>query len=86
MNSFAYQRLIRWFYRRGGQRQGDEAGSMGQPATPRYGFASTAWYRALPGASRTWKIIGKRCAGKLHARFERGLHGNGPSLKGGTAP
>ena len=29
-------------------------------------------HRALPGASHTKKIIGKPCAGKRHARFERG--------------
>jgi hypothetical protein len=34
-------------------------------------------YGATPYASHTQKIIVKPCAGKLHARFERGCDGNG---------
>jgi hypothetical protein len=37
------------------------------------GAKAIARYRALPGASRISKIIVKPCAGKPHARFERGL-------------
>ena len=37
------------------------------------GSVSTASDRALPCASRAIKITGKPCAGKPHARFERGL-------------
>jgi Group II intron, maturase-specific domain len=32
-----------------------------------------ARHREVPGASHTSKIIVKPCAGKLHARFERGF-------------
>ena len=34
----------------------------------------------VPDASHATKIIVKPCAGKRHARFERGLHGNGSAL------
>jgi len=34
----------------------------------------------LSVASHITKIIGKLCAGKPHAQFERGLHGNGPAV------
>ena len=40
----------------------------------------------LSVASDINKIIGKLCAGKPHAQFERGLHGNGPAVDAGTAP
>jgi Xaa-Pro aminopeptidase len=45
--------------------------------------SSTLWafivdgHGAIPGASYTQKIIVKPCAGKRHARFERGCDGNG---------
>ena len=39
----------------------------------RDGSVSAARDREIPGASHAKKIIGKPCAGKLHARFERGL-------------
>ena len=38
-----------------------------------YGFASVDGHREIPGASHTQKVIGKPCAGKRHARFERGI-------------
>src|SRR5271169_1533155 len=38
-----------------------------------YGSVPSARNREIPGASHPKKIIGKPCAGKLHARFERGL-------------
>jgi hypothetical protein len=44
------------------------------------GSASAARHGVLPVASHINKIIGKLCAGKPHAQFERGLHGNGPAL------
>ena len=34
----------------------------------------------LSSASHITKIIVKLCAGKPHAQFERGLHGNGPAV------
>ena|SRR5690242_4974765 len=44
-------------------------------------FEADFRYRALPGASHTSKIIVKPCAGKRHARFERGSYGAGPLFK-----
>ena len=38
----------------------------------RDGFAQVDGHREIPGASHTQKIIVKPCAGKPHARFERG--------------
>jgi len=38
----------------------------------RYGFVQTARNREIPDASHIRTIIGKPCAGKPHARFERG--------------
>ncbi len=35
------------------------------------------WAPCAPGASHTTRIIVKPCAGKRHARFERGCDGNG---------
>src|SRR5581483_2692051 len=46
----------------------------------RYGSASTARNRALRCERRAPKIIGKLCAGKPHAQFERGLRGNGSAF------
>jgi RNA-directed DNA polymerase len=51
----------------------DAASSMDSPTVSRNGSVSIARNRALPGASRISKIIVKPCAGKPHARFERGL-------------
>jgi len=56
-----------------GRAASDAAGSMDSRTVSRNGSVSTAWYRAIPGASRISKIIVKPCAGKPHARFERGL-------------
>ena len=50
------------------------------------GVASPARHGVLSGASRAQKIIVKPCAGKRHARFERGFHGNRPAAVAGTAP
>ena len=53
------------------------AKGSGREVDPRsvceYGTVSTADNREISGASRTSKIIVKPCAGKPHARFERGL-------------
>jgi hypothetical protein len=56
-----------------GRAASDAAGSMDSRTVSRNGPVSIARYRALPGASRIRKIIVKPCAGKPHARFERGL-------------
>ena len=63
---------VRWMHRRGGQRA-DAAGAVDRRPVSRNGSVSTARNREIPGASHTSKIIGKPCAGKPHARFERGL-------------
>jgi hypothetical protein len=52
---------------------GNAAGHLDRRTVLGYGSAPPAWDRALPGASRTRKIIVKPCAGKPPARFERGL-------------
>jgi len=49
-----------------------EGGSMDRRSALRDGSVPFARDRALRGASHASKIIGKPCAGKLHARFERG--------------
>jgi hypothetical protein len=46
----------------------------------RDGIASTARHGVLSIASHISKILVKLCAGKPHAQFERGLHGNGPAV------
>jgi RNA-directed DNA polymerase len=51
----------------------DEAGHLDRRTVLGYGSVPIARNRALPGASHTRKIIVKPCAGKPHARFERGL-------------
>jgi len=43
-----------------------------RPLVCRNGLVSPARHREVPGASHASKIIVKPCAGKLHARFERG--------------
>ena len=52
----------------------------------RDGSVPVARHREIPGASHTSKIIVKPCAGKPHARFERGFHGTRPAAIVGTAP
>src|SRR5215472_17790492 len=60
------------------------AGPKADPMDPcpllRNGSVSIARDRALRCASHTTKIIGKLCAGKSHAQFERGLYGNGSAF------
>ena len=56
-----------------------------RPTALQNGPASSAGCCAIPGASHTSKIIVKPCAGKRHARFERGSYGAGPLLSG-TSP
>jgi len=51
----------------------DEAGHLDRRTVLEYGSVPPARNRALPSASRISKIIVKPCAGKPHARFERGL-------------
>ena len=51
----------------------DAAGHLDSRTVLGYGLVPAAWDRALPRASHTSKIIVKPCAGKPHARFERGL-------------
>ena len=67
--------LMRWLYRRGGQRT-TRQDPLDRPTVSRYGSAPSAGHRVLPGASHISKIIGKPCAGKPHARFERGFDEN----------
>src|ERR1019366_3360332 len=47
---------------------------LDEPAALRNGSVQTARHRALSVASHVKKIIGKLCAGKRHAQFERGLY------------
>src|SRR5436190_20225545 len=54
---------------------------MDRPTVTRYGLVSAARPRALRCASHTSKIIGKPCAGKPHARFERGFDGNRSAVR-----
>jgi hypothetical protein len=70
LDSYVYCRLIRWMGRRGGQRRQrmekwTHARFVGMGL---YQLRGTVKYRE----SHTSKIIVKPCAGKLHARFERG--------------
>ncbi len=55
-----------------GRATADEAGSIHRQSALRDGFAQIDGYCEIPGASHTQKIIVKPCAGKRHARFERG--------------
>jgi hypothetical protein len=50
----------------------NKTGSIHWRSAIRDGFAQVDGHREIPGASHTQKIIGKPCAGKRHARFERG--------------
>jgi RNA-directed DNA polymerase len=71
LDSYVYPRLTHWMNRRGGQRTGraekwshERFVGMGL-----YQLRGTVKYRAHATTSKT---IVKPCAGKLHARFERG--------------
>ena len=55
-----------------GRATADEAGSIHRRSALRDGSAQIDGHREIPGASHTQKIIVKPCAGKRHARFERG--------------
>ena len=55
-----------------GRAAADETGSIHRRSALRDGTAQANGHREIPGASHTQKIIGKPCAGKRHARFERG--------------
>src|SRR5205085_6729897 len=50
----------------------NEAAHVHLGSAVRDGTAPIDGHREIPGASHTQKIIGKPCAGKRHARFERG--------------
>ena len=50
----------------------DEASSIHRRSATRDGSAQVDGHREVPGASHTETIIVKPCAGKRHARFERG--------------
>ena len=69
-----------------GRATADEAGTIHRRSALRDGSAQVDGHREIPGASHTQKIIVKPCAGKRHARFERGFDGNGPAAIAGTAP
>ncbi len=71
LDSYVYPRLTHWMNRRGGQRTGraekwshERFAGMGL-----YPLRGTVKY---PAHATTGKTIVKPCAGKLHARFERG--------------
>ena len=71
MDYFVVKSLRRWQYRRGGQRPTKRAPFTGDQLYG-MGLHKIDGHREIPGASRTKKIIVKPCAGKRHARFERG--------------
>ncbi len=71
MDGYVVKSLRGWQYRRGGQRSTKRLSFLRRSAT-RNGLVSFDGHREIPGASHTSKIIVKPCAGKLHARFERG--------------
>ena len=50
-----------------------ETRAIHRRSATRDGVAQVDGHREIPGASHTQKIIVKPCAGKRHARFERGL-------------
>ncbi len=72
LDEYVYARLSQRMIRRGGQRTARSCEKWSHE-----GFVgmsvSTARNREAPGASHTRKIIVEPCAGKLHARFERGI-------------
>ena len=55
-----------------GRAAAHEAGSIHRRSAIRNGLAQIDGHGEIPGASHTQKIIVKPCAGKRHARFERG--------------
>ena len=55
-----------------GRAAADETGSIHRRSALPDGTAQADGHREIPGASHTQKIIVKPCAGKRHARFERG--------------
>ena len=61
---------------------GGSGGEVVSRSFCRDGSVSAARDREIPGASHTKKIIGKPCAGKLHARFERGFLETGRRIAG----
>jgi len=83
MDSFVYVRLVRWFYRRGGQRATKRAPWTSQQlhGMGLHRLRGTVRY---PAQATPQKIIVKPCAGNPHARFERGLMETGRPV--GTAP
>jgi RNA-directed DNA polymerase len=71
LDYFVVKSFAHWQYRRGGQRQTKRAPFTGDPL---YGMGlhrlmGTVKY---PAQAAPQKIIVKPCAGKRHARFERG--------------
>jgi RNA-directed DNA polymerase len=72
LDRFVFRSLRRWQYRRG-RATTYEASALDRRSALRHGLAPVDGYRELPGASHTQKIIVKPCAGKRHARFERGF-------------
>jgi hypothetical protein len=71
LDYFVVKSFAHWQYRRG-RATADETGSIHRRSALWDGTAQIDGYREIPGASRTQKIIVKPCAGKRHARFERG--------------
>jgi group II intron reverse transcriptase/maturase len=78
MDDFVYRRLVRWFYRRGGQRATKHA-PWPRPQLHGMGLYRLRGTVRYPAQATPQKIIVKPCAGKPHARFERGLMETGRS-------
>ena len=71
MDYFVVRSFRRWQYRRGGQRP-TKRRSIHRRSALWDGTVQVDGHCEIPGASHTQKIIVKPCAGKRHARFERG--------------
>ena len=71
VDAYVIEKLRRWQHRRGGQRIAKRPGFTWR-SVGGHGPAQIARHREVPRASHTKKIIVKPCAGKRHARFERG--------------
>jgi hypothetical protein len=70
MDTFVVKSMRRW--QSAGWTEANEAGSIHRRSALWDGSAQVEGHREIPGASHTQKIIGKPCAGKRHARFEKG--------------
>jgi len=72
IDSYVYKRLMRWLLRRGGQRRRFRLERWPRERLHGMGLVMLRTTVCYPTQATAVKTIGKPCAGKPHARFERG--------------